>query len=75
MQISINQKYKDSKHIFVNCISKLDSLSPLKTLTRGYAIVEKEKTVIKSINQLKNKDKIQLRLSDGVASAIVEKEN
>jgi len=33
----------------------LDTLSPLKTLTRGYTLVTKEKEMIKSVKDLKNK--------------------
>lgn len=38
----INMKIKDSKLNAVKVISKLDTLSPLKTLTRGYCIAENE---------------------------------
>ena len=58
----------------MNYIAKLDSLSPLKTLARGYAIVEKENIMIKSVKQLKPGDKIQLKLTDGDINAIVNSE-
>ncbi len=53
------------KSRFSNCIAKLDALSPLKVLTRGYAIAEADGKAIKSVNELEIGDKFKLRLSDG----------
>jgi exodeoxyribonuclease VII large subunit len=53
----------------VEWISKLDTLSPLKTLTRGYSIVEKDGKMIKSIEDLNTNDKISIRLKDGEKQA------
>lgn len=54
-------------------ISKLDALSPLKTLTRGYSVVEnKERKVIKSVKDVKKDDKLNLTLVDGKINVIVE---
>lgn len=54
-------------------ISKLDALSPLKTLTRGYSVVEnKERKVIKSVKDVKKDDKLNLTLFDGKINVIVE---
>ena len=64
-------KYKESKFVFSNLVSKLDSLSPLKTLTRGYTIVQKDDKIVKSKNDLKNGDNINIAFKDGSISAIV----
>ena len=53
----------------VEWITKLDTLSPLKTLTRGYSIVTKENKMVKSTNNLKKGDKIKLRFIDGEKQA------
>lgn len=54
-------------------ISKLDALSPLKTLTRGYSVVEnEERKVIKSVKDVKKDDKLNLTLVDGKINVIVE---
>ena len=66
-------KYKESNFVFLNIVSKLDSLSPLKTLTRGYSIVQKDNKIIKSKEDLKNGDNIQLTLVDGNVNAIINK--
>ena len=58
---------------FVASTAKLDAMSPLKVLTRGYAIVDDEKgNTIRSAGQLRSGDRITLRLSDGRANCLVE---
>ncbi len=54
--------------------AKLDSLSPLSVLGRGYAVVtDDEEKVISSTSGLKESMKINLKFSDGNALAKVEK--
>lgn len=48
-------------------MGKLDSLSPLKVLDRGYAIPLKDKQAIRKSTELKVGDKVELRLSQGKA--------
>ena len=63
---------------FVAQISKLDAMSPLKVLTRGYAMVAKEDgQIVRSVSDVKPKDPIAVRVSDGtiVASVIGGKSN
>lgn len=66
---SIKLKQKDSEKKFGLIVSKLDALSPLKTLSRGYAIIEKENNIVKSYNDLKNGDIVKLILTDGKKDA------
>ncbi len=53
---------------------KLDALSPLKVLERGYSITYKlpSMTVIKESKELKTGDKVSLRLYKGKARCLVE---
>lgn len=53
---------------------KLETLSPLGVLGRGYSITQQQKTgrVITSAKQLKQGDKLQTRLADGEVVSIVE---
>ena len=67
----IKQKEQTQKEKYIKLVSKLDALSPLKTLTRGYSIVESENKIIKSVKELKTGDKIQIRLKDGKKEAQV----
>ena len=65
LQNCIINKIKDSRTLSVETISKLDALSPLKTLTRGYCIAEHNDKIIKSVNDLNVDDKITLKFTDG----------
>ena len=52
---------KNNKLRLVKNVSRLDSLSPLKTLVRGYSIVEdKNGNIIKSAKQLNKSDEINV---------------
>ena len=61
----ITNKVKDSKTKSIELISKLDTLSPLKTLTRGYSIVQKNGKTLKSVKELKTNDMLGIRFTDG----------
>ena len=66
----IKLKEKQEKTKYIEIVSKLDALSPLKTLTRGYSIVENDnKKIIKSAKDLKKDDKILLKFIDGSKNA------
>ena len=62
---NITNKIKDLKTKEIELISKLDTLSPLKTLTRGYTIASKDEKTIKSVMDLKKDDIIDLKFIDG----------
>lgn len=74
LQNSMMLKLKEAKTSFVKETAKLDSLSPLKTLTRGYSIVTKQENgkVIKSVDDLNSGEKVNLRLSDGQKTATID---
>ena len=69
LENTIKIKQKEEKTKYIELISKLDALSPLKTLTRGYSIVETDNKIIKSSKQLNTGDKIKLIFSDGQKNA------
>ena len=53
-------------------VSRLNSLSPLEILSRGYSLAYKDGKLIKSVSQLSHNDRLKIRLSDGEALCIVE---
>ncbi len=60
------------KQHFVSLISKLDAMSPLKVLTRGYSMIRSDNgNVIRSKYQVKSGDKITVTVSDGELTAVV----
>ncbi len=71
MESKIYLKHKEAEKEFKAIVSKLDALSPLKTLSRGYSLVQKENKIVKSSKDLKKDDKITLTFSDGTKTAIV----
>lgn len=60
---------KEKKAYMIEWISKLDALSPLKTLSRGYSIVQKDNKIVKTVKELKHGDSIKIRLTDGEKEA------
>ena len=57
---------------FVAQVSKLDAMSPLKVLTRGYAMVAKEDgTIVRSVSDVQPREPIAVRVSDGTIVASV----
>ena len=57
---------------FVGCVAKLDAMSPLKVLSRGYAMAQGEDgRVLRSVSQTEPGQTITERFSDGSVSATV----
>lgn len=77
MEHSILQKLQLEKANFQKLVLQLDTLSPLKTLARGYGIVYKQGNRVKNITELKVQDEISIHLQDGEAKATIieRKEN
>lgn len=61
---------------FVALTSKLDAMSPLKVLTRGYAMAQTDSgDLLKSVKQIQRGEYIRVTLSDGsLTAAVTEKE-
>lgn len=57
---TLNNKFEQS-------VLKIDSLSPLKTLSRGFTHVTKNATAITTVNQLNIGDDLNLKFADGTA--------
>ena len=72
LEAEIKIKSEKEKNKYIELVAKLDALSPLKTLSRGYSITEKEGKIIKSKDELIKGDKIDLRFIDGRKSAIID---
>ena len=60
---------------FIRLAAKLDALSPLKVLSRGFAVAKKEDRLIRSVKQLSPGDRIELRFSDGQVYADIREVN
>ena len=61
-----------TKQRYTLLLSKLDALSPLKTLERGYGIIKLNEKAVTSIKDLKKDDLINIELKDGSKEAIIK---
>lgn len=69
---TLNLKVEKYRAKMVQAITKIDALSPLKTLTRGYCVAENEqRQVIKSVKDVKKDDKLNIILNDGKINVMV----
>ena len=67
-----NQNITRARQRFIAQISKLEAMSPLKVLTRGYSMAQTQRgEVVRSINQVELGERIRIRLSEGTISATV----
>lgn len=75
----LKSSYKHALTTYINkknqkfdlIINKLEALSPLNTMKRGYSIIYKDEKIIKSVKSLKKDDVLELKLSDGEKKAKV----
>jgi len=73
MENSYNMILSNKKQSLGVLASKLDSLSPLGTLSRGFSLVfSEEGNLVKLVSDVKSKDKIDVKLSDGIVRATVD---
>ena len=60
------------KQRFIAATAKLDAMSPLKVLTRGYAMAQdEEKNLVRSVKQTRPGDQLYISVSDGVLTTTV----
>lgn len=76
LQRAIEQYHKNKTHTLNMYQNSLNLLNPNTILMRGYAIIQDSSgKVIQSIKQTKHHSKVQISLSDGKVSAIIDKQN
>lgn len=67
-----NQSIYRCNQRYIALTAKLDAMSPLKVLTRGYAMAQtKDGTVIRSVSQVRPHEIIDISFSDGTLAATV----
>ncbi|MCD8390453.1 MAG: exodeoxyribonuclease VII large subunit [Firmicutes bacterium] len=73
METAFRLKLAEDKKSLSALAGKLDALSPLQTLARGYSIpTMADGTVIRSVGDIKSGDEFSLRLKDGEKDCIVK---
>jgi exodeoxyribonuclease VII large subunit len=73
LQSGIDRDVSGYQERFKVLSGKLESLSPLKTLARGYTITTSQGRIIKNLNQVEVGELIQTRVKDGIIFSKVEK--
>ena len=53
------------KHRFSSLGAKLDALSPLKVLSRGYSVTKKDQRIVRSVREVSTGDELEILLQDG----------
>ena len=67
-----NQNIHRSKQRYIALTAKLDAMSPLKVLTRGYAMTQDEKgNLVRSVGQVAVGEKLTVSLADGTVRATI----
>ena len=67
-----NMQIARKKQRYIAMTAKLDAMSPLKVLTRGYAMAQKEDgQIVRSVEQVQTGDKVNIALADGRVTATV----
>ncbi|MGE7270232.1 exodeoxyribonuclease VII large subunit [Brevibacillus panacihumi] len=69
----MNAALKQKKLEFASRLAHLDAVSPLKVMQRGFSLVYSGDQLVKSVEQFATGDELMVRLSDGSATARVER--
>lgn len=69
--VAENMFSEKSKQLTVN-VAKLDALSPLKVMTRGYSVALSKDNILKSVDNVCKGDEIKVKLADGTLDCMVE---
>lgn len=72
LQLSLSNYLKEKDYRLNQAIQGLDHLSPLKILSRGYAVVEMNDTVVRSVKDVKENGHLRIQLNDGEINATVD---
>ena len=73
LDASMQNILKDKNHTLGISCAKLQAISPLNTLARGYSLVQNERTeVVSTVDKIKKDDVLNILFSDGSVNAVVK---
>lgn len=75
LQTAMQHQLLKSQQQFANVTRALDTVSPLNTLQRGYAIVTKQEKILRDITEVRIGEEIQAQIANGKLSCLVQKIN
>lgn len=65
-------KLMDSCASFSRLVSRLDDLNPLSVLSRGYTVVKKDDSLIRSSTELSKGESVDIVFADGTVKAVID---
>ena len=68
---AVRRRMQAERHRFALCCGRLDALSPLRVLQRGYTITEKQDKTVARVQDLRQGDAVTIRFADGKANCTV----
>ncbi len=68
---AMSDNIREKGHQLTLAIGGLDNLSPLKVMTRGYAIVSQDQRVIKDIDEVEVGDELQVTVANGRLQVVI----
>ncbi len=71
LKAAYNTKISECERRFLTAVSKMEAMSPLKVMSRGYSLVYKGKKIIADTKNLKTGDNVDVMLAEGRFSACV----
>lgn len=71
MKSSYSNRLSESREAFAALCAKLDAMSPLATIARGYSVAYVDKKPIKSVVEVNLNDCLNVKLVDGVINCTV----
>ncbi|MBE6834819.1 MAG: exodeoxyribonuclease VII large subunit [Ruminococcaceae bacterium] len=66
IDLLFKSKLNDSKNEFALILKKLESLNPIKVISRGFAFAQSNGKVVKSVSDVVKGDNITLNVTDGI---------
>lgn len=72
---SINEKMHNNTVLVSNLMTRIDALSPLKVMSRGFSVVTKDNVCVSSAGKLTLGDNITVKFVDGNAECVVKSIN
>ena len=74
LQLAERNRNTSRQKTFGQLVASLEALSPLRVLSRGYIVCQKNEIAITSASQLQKNDEVRLLLQDGSADCKIVKE-
>lgn len=71
LQQVFENNFKNQQFALQTCAAKLDALSPLKVISRGYAVAKQENQTVTSVDGLNVNDSIDIVLKDGTLNCSI----